>query len=95
VAGAHVRGRVCAKRLDLGPLDDEVRPVTRTSQSNSGGGAHLPEPGTEDVLYMVDISGYVFRAFYALPPLTSERGEPTGALYVDPDPEIAGKPVLS
>jgi DNA polymerase-1 len=44
-------------------------------------GALLPEPGAESVLYLVDISGYVFRAFYALPPLTSERGEPTGALY--------------
>ena len=41
----------------------------------------LPAAGAEGVLYLVDISGYVFRAFYALPPLTSERGEPTGALY--------------
>src|SRR5690349_11114022 len=41
----------------------------------------LPPPGAEGVIYMVDISGYVFRAFYALPPLTNERGEPTGAIY--------------
>ncbi len=41
----------------------------------------LPAPGTEGVLYIVDISGYVFRAFFALPPLTSDKGEPTGALY--------------
>jgi DNA polymerase-1 len=43
--------------------------------------ATLPAPGSPGVLYIIDISGYVFRAFYALPPLTSERGEPTGALY--------------
>ena len=41
----------------------------------------LPLAGAEGVIYIVDISGYVFRAFYALPPLTSEKGEPTGALY--------------
>jgi DNA polymerase I len=49
--------------------------------SKTGGGPALPEPGAPGVFYMVDISGYVFRAFYALPPLTNERGEPTGALY--------------
>jgi len=43
--------------------------------------AVLPKAGAEDVLYIVDISGYVFRAFFALPPLTNEKGEPTGALY--------------
>src|SRR6478735_3082335 len=52
-----------------------------TPKTQMESGAALPAPGTERVLYLVDISGYVFRAFYALPPLTSERGEPTGALY--------------
>ncbi len=52
-----------------------------TPKTQMESGAQLPAPGTEKVLYLVDISGYVFRAFYALPPLTSERGEPTGALY--------------
>jgi DNA polymerase-1 len=41
----------------------------------------FPAPGQPGVLYMIDISGYVFRAFYALPPLTSTKGEATGALY--------------
>jgi DNA polymerase-1 len=49
--------------------------------SQAGAGPALPAPGAPGVFYMVDISGYVFRAFYALPPLTNERGEPTGALY--------------
>ena len=31
-------------------------------------------------LVLVDGMGYVFRAFYALPPLTTSRGEPTGAV---------------
>jgi DNA polymerase-1 len=30
---------------------------------------------------MVDGSSYLYRAFHALPPLTSTRGEPTGAVY--------------
>src|SRR6478736_3389281 len=41
----------------------------------------LPAAGAEGVVFLIDISGYIFRAFYALPPLTSEKGEPTGALY--------------
>ena len=31
-------------------------------------------------LVLVDGSGYLYRAFHALPPLTSSKGEPTGAL---------------
>ena len=31
-------------------------------------------------LILVDGSGYLYRAFHALPPLTSSKGEPTGAL---------------
>ena len=32
-------------------------------------------------LYLVDGSSYLFRAYHALPPLSTSRGEPTGALY--------------
>ena len=42
--------------------------------------AKLPEPGAVDALYLVDLSGYVFRAYHALPPLSSSRGEPTHAV---------------
>jgi DNA polymerase-1 len=41
----------------------------------------LPPPGAPDVLYLIDLSGYVFRAYHALPPLTSPSGEPTHATY--------------
>ena len=37
-------------------------------------------PAPRDVLYLVDLSGYVFRAYHALPPLSSSRGEPTHAV---------------
>ena len=40
----------------------------------------LPTPGAADVLYLVDLSGYVFRAYHALPPLSSTRGEVTHAV---------------
>jgi DNA polymerase-1 len=42
--------------------------------------AVLPESGASDALYLVDLSGYVFRAYHALPPLSSSRGEPTHAV---------------
>jgi len=32
-------------------------------------------------LVLIDGSSYIYRAFYALPPLTSPKGEPTGATY--------------
>jgi DNA polymerase-1 len=37
----------------------------------------MPKPGK---LWLVDGSSYLYRAFFALPPLTSSKGEPTGAL---------------
>jgi DNA polymerase-1 len=40
----------------------------------------LPPPGSEDVLYLIDLSGYVFRAYHALPPLSNSKGEPTHAV---------------
>ncbi len=40
----------------------------------------LPAPGSPDVLYLIDLSGYVFRAYHALPPLSSSKGEPTHAV---------------
>ncbi|MDR0631190.1 MAG: hypothetical protein LBF66_01295 [Holosporales bacterium] len=33
------------------------------------------------VLYLIDVSGFVFRAFYALPALTSPEGVPVGAVF--------------
>jgi DNA polymerase-1 len=42
--------------------------------------ASLPAPGTEDSLYLVDLSGYVFRAYHAIAPLSSSKGEPTHAV---------------
>jgi len=40
----------------------------------------LPPEGDLETLYIVDISGYVFRAYHALPPLTNSKGEPTHAV---------------
>jgi DNA polymerase-1 len=40
----------------------------------------LPPPGSEDVLYLVDLSGYVFRAYHAVPPLSNSKGEATHAV---------------
>jgi DNA polymerase-1 len=32
-------------------------------------------------LVLIDGSGYIYRAFHALPPLTTSKGQPTGAIY--------------
>ena len=32
-------------------------------------------------LYLVDGSGYIFRAYHRLPPLTNRHGIPAGAVY--------------
>jgi DNA polymerase-1 len=34
-----------------------------------------------DTLYLIDASGYIFRAFHALPPLTTKEGLHTGAVF--------------
>lgn len=35
----------------------------------------------QKLLILIDGSSYLYRAFHALPPLTTSRGEPTGAIY--------------
>ncbi len=40
----------------------------------------LPPPGSEDVLYLVDLSGYVYRSYHAVPPLSNSKGEVTHAV---------------
>ncbi|MSO88703.1 MAG: DNA polymerase I [Rhodospirillaceae bacterium] len=42
--------------------------------------AALPA-AARDRIYLVDGSGYIFRAFHALPPFTRSDGTPTGAVY--------------
>ena len=37
--------------------------------------------GDQKHLYLVDGSGYIFRAYHRLPPLTDPEGTPVGAVY--------------
>lgn len=61
-----------------------VRVPSRSSPSTgavtSAAPATLPAPGSEDVLYLVDLSGYVYRAYHAIAPLSSSKGETTHAV---------------
>lgn len=43
--------------------------------------SQLFDAGSDDVLYLVDLSGYVFRAYHAISPLSSPAGEPTQAVF--------------
>jgi DNA polymerase-1 len=45
------------------------------------GATRLFPPGSEDVIYVVDLSSYVLRAYHAIAPLSSPSGEPTGAVH--------------
>ncbi len=48
--------------------------------SADAGPARLPPPGDAETIFVLDVSGYVFRAYHALPPLSSAKGEPTHAV---------------
>lgn len=42
----------------------------------------LPAPSSPEVLYVLDLAGYVFRAYHGGRPLSNSKGESTGATYV-------------
>jgi DNA polymerase-1 len=48
--------------------------------ANDGARASLPPKGADDVLYLIDLSGYVFRSYHAITPLSNSKGEPTHAV---------------
>jgi DNA polymerase I len=41
----------------------------------------LPWPDGTEILYLVDVSSFVFRAYYSVKGLTTARGEPTNAVF--------------
>ncbi len=41
----------------------------------------LPWPEGTEILYLVDVSSFVFRAYYSVKGLTTARGEPTNAVF--------------
>jgi DNA polymerase-1 len=45
------------------------------------GRTRYPSAMSQNHLYLVDGSGYIFRAYHQLPPLTNVHGQPVGAVY--------------
>ena len=48
---------------------------------SAAGGRSRAGSDPKQTLYLIDISSFIFRAFYAIRPLTSRTGEPTNAIY--------------
>jgi len=44
-------------------------------------GRGLPQPGSPDVVYLIDGASYVYRAFFAVGHLSTSKGAPTGAAF--------------
>jgi DNA polymerase-1 len=42
--------------------------------------SQMPPRDAEGILYLIDLSGYVFRAYHAIAPLSNSKGEPTHAV---------------
>ena len=58
--------------------------MTDTLAATAQAPAETREPGEEGLdvrLYLVDGSGYIFRAFHALPPMTRPDGTPVNAVF--------------
>jgi len=41
----------------------------------------MNQPAAPSTVVLIDASGWLFRAYHALPPLNNSRGEPTGAIF--------------
>src|SRR5690606_6764052 len=62
----------------LGPMSDTLDPTDAPPLSNA---REPTQDGPKVRLYLVDGSGYIFRAYHALPPLTRKSdGTPVGAV---------------
>src|SRR5436853_7393604 len=75
--GEGREGRAC--RCRSGGIADWTRPDPSASVRTRHMGT--AEPATRPRLYLIDGSGYVYRAFHALPSLGTSRGLPTNAVY--------------
>lgn len=77
-------GRMASTRghtsLDAGVVVYRLFCAMAPTGSPPATSATLPEPGDRDVVYLLDLSSYVFRAYHAIRPLTSSTGEPTNAV---------------
>jgi DNA polymerase-1 len=61
-------------------MNTPSRTGSATAPALRGGASKLPPAGDPRTLYLIDISGYLFRAYHALPPLNNTLGEPTHAV---------------
>ncbi len=70
-----------------GPIARRIRPFSFPLSCKPGSSitgpmaSRLFEVGAEDVLYVVDLSSYLLRAYHAVAPLSSPSGEPTHAVH--------------
>jgi DNA polymerase-1 len=65
----------------MAPVTTTASAVSSSTASTADAPADTAKRPPSQSLYVVDALNFVFRAFHALPPLTTSRGIPTGAVY--------------
>ncbi len=60
-------------------MSEPIQSQVSTHVSQSSGVAQLPH--SKNTLYLIDVSSFIFRAFFAIRSLKNKAGEPTNAVY--------------
>ena len=58
-----------------------AKAATETTEETAAPAASRRADGKPDHVFLIDGSGYIFRAFHALPPMTRPDGTPVNAVY--------------
>ena len=66
-------------RLSIRHKHSQMRAMTQAATADKAQAESAPKKRKR--LILVDGSGYIFRAYHALPPLTRRDGTPVGAVY--------------
>ena len=83
--GARFRGSVTCRPLlvQVSSVYSQAMPAASPAPSpgtSTVANPALPPPGADGHLFLIDLSGYIFRAYHAIAPLSNSKGEVTHAV---------------